>query len=322
MRVQWLGVIAACAALYAQKEEGRADIRVDVGLVPVTCAVTDRNGVPVKDLTAADFELHDNGRVQKIDQVWQESDLPLTVGLIVDVSGSQSAFIDKHRRTAGLFLTQVIRPQDRAFIVTVGPDVKLLADLTASPEELRKGLDRMEMFQHFGSQFGESCEALVPLRGCGGTALWNGVYAAAGQKMRWVHGRKALIILSDGLDTGSPHSLSDVVESVQESATVVYAIKYVDHDLTPGQAGVSSRRANLRGMERLTDETGGFTFPDPEDNLSQIFSKIEQDLRNQYVLGFSPPPEARDGRFHKLEVKMTRPEVTVRARAGYYAATR
>jgi VWFA-related protein len=311
-------VVAACAVLKAQKP----DIRVDVGLVTVTCAVADRNGVPARFLTAADFELRDNGRVQKIDQIWQESELPLTVGLIVDVSGSQSNFIDKHRHTAAQFLTQVIRPQDRAFIVTVGPEVKLLADLTAAPDEMRKGLDRMDMFQRYGVQFGESCESTIPLRGCGGTALWNGVYAAAGQKMRWVHGRKALIVLSDGLDTGSPHSLSDVVESVQESETVVYAIKYVDHDLTPGQAGVSGRRANNRGLERLTDETGGYTFPDPEEKLSEIFSKIEQDLRNQYVLGFTPPPEARDGRYHKLEVKMTRKDLTVRARVGYYASTR
>jgi len=315
---EWFALFSGCAMLHAQK----ADIRVDVGLVTVTCAVADRNGVPAKNLTADDFELHDNGRLQKIDQLWQENDLPLTVGLIVDVSGSQSAFIDQHRRTAGQFLTQVIRPQDRAFIVTVGTDVKLLADLTASPEEMRRGLSLMDMFQHAGAQFGESCEATIPLRGCGGTALWNGVYAAAGQKMRWVHGRKALIILSDGLDTGSPHSLSDTVESVQESATVVYAIKYVDHDLTPAQAGLSSRRAYTRGLERLTDETGGYTFPDPQDKLTEIFSKIEQDLRSQYVLGFTPPPEARDGRFHKLEVKMTRPDLSVRARVGYYAKTR
>jgi VWFA-related protein len=311
-------IFAACTAIHAQKP----DIRVDVGLVTVTCAVADRTGVPAKTLAASDFELHDNGRLQKIDQLWQESELPLTIGLIVDVSGSQSAFIDKHRRTAAQFLSQVIRPQDRAFIVTVGPEVKLLADLTAAPDEMRKGLDRMDMFQSFGAQFGESCEAIIPLRGCGGTALWNSVYAAAGQKMRWVHGRKALIVLSDGLDTGSPHSLSDAVESVQESETVVYAIKYIDHDLTPGQAGVSARRANTRGLERLTDETGGYTFPDPEENLSQIFSKIEQDLRNQYVLGFTPPPEARDGRYHKLEVRMTRKDLTVRARIGYYASTK
>ncbi len=315
---EWLALFSACAIVSAQKP----DIRVDVGLVTVTCAVADRNGVPAKNLTAADFELHDNGRLQKIDQLWQESDLPLTVGLIVNVSGSQSAFIDQHRRTAGQFLTQVIRPQDRAFIVTVGTDVKLIANLTASPEEMRKGLSLMDMFQHAGEQFGESCETAIPLRGCGGTALWNAVYAAAGQKMRWVHGRKALIILSDGLDTGSPHSLSDTVESVQESATVVYAIKYIDADLTPSQAGVSGRHANLRGLERLTDETGGFTFPDPQGNLAEIFSKIERDLRNQYVLGFTPPPEARDGRFHKLEVKMTRTDLSVRARAGYYAQTR
>ena len=309
-----------CAALQAQQ----IDLRVDVSAVNVTCEVTDANGVPVKNLAAADFELRDNGRPQIIDHLWQENDLPLTIGLIVDVSGSQSTFIATHRQTVAQFLAQVMRPQDRAFIATVGPEVKLLADLTSSVDELRRRIGEIDFMQNAGVQFGESCEGTIPLRGCGGTALWNGVYAAAGQKMRWVHGRKALIILSDGLDTGSLHSLSDAIETVQESDTVVYAIKYVDADLTPAQAGVS-RRAPNRGLERLTDETGGWTFPNPGGQLTDVFARIEQELRSQYVLGFTPPPEARDGRFHKLDVRVARPAartLTVRARIGYYAPAR
>jgi VWFA-related protein len=304
-----------------------ADIRVDVGAVNVTCEVTDRHGAPVKNLTAADFELRDNGRMQAVDHLWQEADLPLTIGLIVDVSGSQTAFIQSHRETVTQFLKQVMRPQDRAFIATVGPEVKLLADLTSSVEELRHRIDLIDFFETPGPQFGESCEAALPLRGCGGTALWNAVYAAAGQKMKWVQGRKAIIVLSDGLDTGSLHSLSEAIETVQETETVVYAIKYVDPEVTPAQAGISGRKQK-RGLERLTDETGGWTFPNPADQLSEIFAKIEADLRHQYVLGFTPPPEARDGRFHKLEVKMTHAnspyfkDLTVRARVGYFAPSK
>src|SRR5579862_5892228 len=316
-RAASLGILILCAALHAQK----ADIRVDVGLVTVTCEVTDRGGVPAKSLQPDDFELRDNGKIQKIDHLWLEQDLPLTIGLIVDVSGSQSAFIDQHRQTLNQFLRQVVGEKDRTFLVTVGPEVKLITDLTGSLDVLRKGVDDIEGLQLRGAQFGENCMETVPLRGCGGTALWNGVYAAARQKMKWVKGRKALIILSDGLDTGSPHTLPDAIESAQESETVVYAIKYVDPEVTPSKAGVSRKQAVNRGLERLTDETGGYTFPNPEDRLAEVFSKIEQDLRNQYVLGFTPPEDARDGRFHKLEVRARR-NLLVRSRVGYYAQSR
>jgi VWFA-related protein len=309
-------------ALLAALGFSRAQIRVDVGLVTVTCEVTDRTGAPAKDLRLEDFELRDNGREQKIDSLWQEQDLPLTIGLLVDVSGSQSAFVDEHRRAVTQFLTQILGPKDRAFLVTVGPEAKLLADLSGSIDELRRAADLIDPVQVRGKIFGESCVQTIPVRGCGGTALWNAVYASARQKMRWAQGRKALIVVSDGFDTGSPHTLSDAIEAVQESASVVYAIKYVDPNISPASAGISRRKSAERGLERLTDETGGYTFPNPGDKLTEVFARIEQDLRNQYVLGFTPPVEARDGRFHKLEVKMRPRGLTVRARIGYYAQSR
>jgi VWFA-related protein len=293
----------------------RADIRVDVGLVTVACSVNDRNGSPVKNLQREDFVLRDNGKGQPIEYFWQESDLPLTLGLIVDVSGSQSAFVESHRETMERFLSQVMGPEDRAFLVTVASDSKLVTDLTGSIAELRRGVERIGR-DGSGQQFGEPC-----LGGCGGTALWNGVYAAARQKMRWVQARrKALIVLSDGLDTGSPHSLADAIDSAQEAETVVYAIKYVDPRVPSGVSRASERRN--RGLERLTDNTGGYTFPDPQDRLAEVFAKIEGHLRSLYLLGFTPPEDARNGRFHKLDVKVTRRDLTVRARDGYYAQSR
>lgn len=109
--MRWLALLAGLSA----------QIRVDVGLVTVTCEVTDRGGAPAKNLRIEDFELRDNGRDQKIESLWQEQDLPLTVGLLVDVSGSQSAFIDQHRRAVAQFLSQILGAKDRAFLVTVGP---------------------------------------------------------------------------------------------------------------------------------------------------------------------------------------------------------
>ncbi len=307
----WLGL----SALHGQ-------IRVDVNLVAIATEVTDASGAPARNLRAEDFEVRDNGRAQKIEYLWQEQDLPLTIGLLIDVSGSQSAFIEQHRRAAAQFLSQVIGPKDRAFIVTVGTEPRLVADLTGSIDALRRGAEHIDATQSAGTQFGESCLQTIPVRGCGGTALWNAVYASARQKMQWVQGRKALIVVSDGFDTGSPHTLPDAIEAVQESGTLVYAIKYVDPGVTPAMAGISRRQAAQRGMERLTDETGGYTFPDPGDRLSGVFDAIETDLRNQYVLGFTPPAASRDGRYHKLEVKVRRRDLTVRARAGYYASSK
>lgn len=316
MRGRILPILFAAVFLNGQK----VDIRVDVGLVTITCSVNDKNGIPAKHLQPSDFILMDNGRQQKVDHLWQEDDLPLTIGLIVDVSGSQSTFIDEHRQTVAKFLAQVLGPKDRAFIETVATEVKLVTDLTGNKDELRRGVDQIEGLQIYGAPFGESCTQAVPLMGCGGTALWMGVYAAARQKMRWTSGRKALIILSDGFDTGSLHTLDDAIESLQDASTVVYAIKFVDPDLTLAQAGLSSRHQDTyHTLERLTDETGGYTFPNPEGNFEDIFSKIETDLRGQYVIGFTPPEDARDGRYHTLELKMTRSDLTVRARKGYYA---
>jgi len=164
-------------ALLAALGFSNAQIRVDVGLVTVTCEVTDRTGAPAKDLRLEDFEVRDNGREQKIESLWQEQDLPLTIGLLVDVSGSQSAFIDEHRRAVTQFLTQILGRKDRAFLVTVGPEAKLLADLSGSIEELRRAADLIDPLQLHGTIFGESCVRTIPVRGCGGTALWNAVYA-------------------------------------------------------------------------------------------------------------------------------------------------
>src|SRR5579875_2483507 len=225
-------VIAALgfgAALMAQQ----ADIRIEVGAVNVACEVTDRRGAPVKNLTAADFELRDNGRLQAIDHLWQEDDLPLTIGLVVDVSGSQSALIQSHRDAVTQFLQQVMRARDRAFIVTGGPEAKLPADLTSSVEELRRRIELIDGLDTPGAQFGESCEAVLPMAGCGGTALWNGIYASARQKMKWVQGRKALIVLSDGLDTGSMHPRAEARGAARGRGPGPHAFKYIDRGFSP-----------------------------------------------------------------------------------------
>jgi VWFA-related protein len=142
---------------------------------------------------------------------------------------------------------------------------------------------------------------------CGGSAIWDAVYAASQMKLRALQGTKALIILSDGLDTGSIHNLDRTIEEVQASSTVVYAIKLGD-----------VRALLTRGLSKLAGETGGQQIRPRGNNFAEIFRHIESDLRTRYVLGFrSDRSTAREG-LHQLRVETIRPGADVRARSGYY----
>jgi VWFA-related protein len=307
--------------------QGQPDIRVDVPLVSVSCSVTTRDGAPVKSLKREDFQLLDNGKARDVQYFWRENDLPLTIGLIADVSGSQAGCIKRHRETFTRFLEQVLGPKDRAFVLTVGGDVKLVTDLTGSLDDLRSGVDHMEGRQRYGTQLGEPCRGpdsprrrhrrIIP--GCGGTALWNGVYAAAKLKMKQATGRKALIVLTDGMDTGSFHNLSDAIEASQGADTIVYTIRCLS-PMVMASPGMLIRAAVSRGLHRLSEETGGRAYPTQQDP-SAVFGEIETELRNLYVLGFSPPEDARSGGFRKLQVKMVKPGLIARARKGYSAGS-
>jgi VWFA-related protein len=294
------------------------DLRVDVDLVTVACSISDHGGAPVQDLKAEDFKLTDNGQPREIRNFWQESDLPLTVALVADVSGSQAGFVKSHRDAIAQFLKQVIGPRDRAMIVEVAQQSWLISDLTGSLEDLNAAVENIGTREGKQSpMLGPPCRNTGFPRSCGGTALWHGLYYTA-REMKRLTGRKAIIVLSDGMDTGSDIHLTDLIEMVQSAETVVYSIKYANParfiSLTATLA-----QALSRGLERLSRETGGMNYPNPGKKISEVFSRIESDLRNMYVLGFTPPIDARDGQFHKLDVKTARSDLVVRFRNGYWA---
>jgi len=312
--MKFLTLIVA-AVLNAQQNP---DIRVDVDLVTVACSVTDHAGAPARDLKAEDFNLRDNGQPVEIRNFWQESDLPLTVALVADVSGSQAGFIKGHREAVAQFLRQAIGPRDRAMIVEVSQQARLISDLTGSLEDLNAGVEKIGTRE--GNQspmLGPPCRNTGFPRSCGGTALWHGLYYTA-REMQHLTGRKAIIVLSDGLDTGSDIGLTGLIEMVQSAEVVVYSIKYAN-PMRFISITATIAQAVSRGLERLTRETGGLIFPNPGRKTSEVFSQIESDLRNMYVLGFSPRDDARDGKFHKLDVKIVGKDLVVRSRAGYWA---
>jgi Ca-activated chloride channel family protein len=294
------------------------DIRVDVDLVSVACSVTDRSGVPAKGLKREDFILLDNGQSREISNFWQESELPLTIAVVADVSGSQTTFIKSHREAIAQFFQQVISPGDRVMVVEVAQQAWLISDLTGSLEDLNAAVERI------GTREGKQSPLLGPPcrnkgfpRSCGGTALWHGLYYAA-RALKPVMGRKAVIVVSDGMDTGSDISLNNLIEMAQSAGVIVYSIKYAS-PMRFISITAAIAQAVSHGLERLSRETGGLTFMNPGRKISEVFSEIETDLRNIYVLGFTPPGDAHDGQFHRLEVKTVRPDLIVRFRAGYLA---
>ena len=223
MRFSAIAALAFAALLAAQQ---KPDIRVDVDLVTVACSVTDHNGAPVKNLKPEDFRLSDNGQPREIRNLWQESDLPLTVALVADVSGSQAGYVKDHKEAIEQFLKQVIGPRDRAMLVEVARQAWMLSDLTGSAADLDAAVDKIgEPATKRSHMLGPPCRnARIP-HPCGGSALWHGLYYTA-MALKPVAGRKGIVILSDGLDTGSDISLSDLIDATQSAEAVVYSVKY------------------------------------------------------------------------------------------------
>lgn len=307
--------LALCAVTAAQQSES--------DLVTFACGVTSRGGAPVPNLTVSDFKVTDNGQPREVSKIWAKTDLPLTVAIIADVSGNLDATLEDHRDAIGQFLKQTIGPGDRAIIVQAGRQAWLIGDVSgAAGGGSAAALDTAvaKIGTHMNKQtnlMGPACRNVRVPHTCGESALWHAVYHTA-MKLKAVAGRKAIVVLSDGMDTGSDVTLTDVIQAAQSVGAVVYSLKY------SGAVGVSAIRTRVlerfnKELASIDRETGGLTFADPGRKTAEAFSRIESDLRNTYVLGFVPPADARDGRFHKLEVKATGGNYSTRAAAGYWA---
>ena len=263
-------------------------------LVTIPSAVTDERGMPIYELKVDDFRLYVDGVRRKIDNLWSEADLPLLLGVINDRSDSQRNRISEEDRVVTQLLERVIHRQDRAFVVAVNENIIVRSEVSGGPY----GLHYKLLAAPGGVPLTVSCGGRI----CGGTALWNAVYASAHLKLSGPGADKALVILSDGDDTGSTHSFDAALEQVQRSGTVVYAVEY---DASSGD------------LRRLTDETGGILFDPPDADYSEIISRIEADLHSRYILGFRPEATGSDTQHHSLKVEVGRSGASVRARREY-----
>jgi len=238
-------LIAALAALpgvgpLMRAQEPAATIAVDVKVVTLPVTVRDKHGKIVRDLAKDDFTLQEDGRPQTIRYFSQEANLPLTLGLLVDTSRSQTNVLDAERNASRSFLDQMlVQPKDKAFLIHFDKEVELLQDLTSSREKLQAALDLLKTpsdreRSNDPNDSGDSRSGSGSHR-TGGTQLYDAVYLASNELMKKQQGRKALIILTDGVDRGSKTYLESAIESAQRADTVVYSIYFAESHRDEGQ---------------------------------------------------------------------------------------
>lgn len=307
-RREWIISAAALApGLRAQQPTFSTEVKV----VNVFATVHDKQGKIIRDLSKDDFAIFEEGKPQTIRYFSRESDLPLTVGLLVDTSLSQTQVLEDERGASYRFLDQVLREKkDQAVIVQFDQAVMIRQGLTSSHKDLQDVLSLLD-----------SPNAQQAANGSG-TLLYDGIRTASIQIMRQQQGRKAFIVLTDGVDVGSQISLSDAIQSAQRANTLVYCILFSDASYYHRAGAFGEAGFGKRVLERLARETGGGFFEvSPRMNIEQIFSAIEEELRSEYSLGFvSDQPVTHSG-FRKLRV-ITRPKgLIVQATESYYAET-
>jgi len=283
---------------------------VDVDLVNVLCSVRDKRGGLIGNLEKDDFQILEDGKDQPIRHFARETDLPLTIGMLIDVSKSQEFLIEEERRAGALFFEKVLRPKDVAFLISFGAEAELLQDHTGSAKLLRNALGELRL----SAAMPPIAQGPIPQRGpVKGTILYDAVYLAADEKLKGEVGRKVLILITDGMDYGSRYKIQDAVHAAHRSDAIIYSIYYVDQRAYGFGASDGS-------LKRLSEETGGRVFhADRRHTLDSIFKEIQDEMRSQYSIGFASGNPARDGGFRKLDIRAKNKELRVQARKGYFA---
>ncbi len=338
---------------------GTPKIAIQVKAVNVQATVRDKHGKIIPNLTKEDFTVAEDGRPQTINYFVKEGDVPLRLGLLVDTSLSQRRVLDQERSASYSFLDQLLRQdKDLAFVIHFDRDVELLQDFTASRPKLQAALQSLQTPQYDsssgsgsgggGSQGGGGGSGGNGGYGGGhgghshgGTALYDAIFLAADELMSKQKGRKALIILSDGVDHGSKETLASAIQTAQRADTVIYSILFKDEDEGNygHQGGMMGPRGGMGGgrhggggrypqeerpdgkkiLTQISKETGGRLFQvSKKETVDKIYADIQEELRSQYSLGYTPDKDTGAG-YHKILVTVKDKEMVVQARDGYYS---
>jgi Ca-activated chloride channel family protein len=303
--------IAVCLAPFLCP--GQTAFRADVHLINVGFSVRDSQGKFVTNLTQDDFEVLEDGVPQKISFFARSVDVPLTLGLIVDASGSQASFVKAHQKDLKTFLNTVLGSRDRAFMLCFGNHLRLVADYSTPERDLTAALEGFDRAKD---------KSIYPELGpdeirTAGTAFYDAIYYSAVQMMPNAEGgRRALVIFSDGEDNSSAHHMLDAIEAAQTGNVLLFCVRYTE---------VHGNRLNARNkygasvMARIARETGGNDYDAREKGLADNFRQIGEQLRSAYELGYHSTNTTIDDSFHKIAIRVKDPSLTVHAKTGYYA---
>jgi VWFA-related protein len=285
-------------------------LKVNVNLVNVYFSVRDKNGF-ITNLHKDDCSIYEDKALQKTKNFTQEKNLPLTIGILLDTSGSQQHVLPLEQESGAEFLKDVLTPKDEAFLISFDINVNLLADYTNSPREIKRSIDQAQI------NTGAGTGSVTGNGSARGTLLYDAVYLAAHDKLRQEAGRKILVILTDGEDQGSQETIKSATEAAQKANAIVYVILIADRGFYGGfQMGYGGDRY----MEQLATETGGrvINVGNNGKKLEEAFDQIQDELRTQYLASFTPTNNKIDGTFRTLNLTC-QPGQKIQARKGYYA---
>jgi VWFA-related protein len=329
----------------AQHANQDTTFSTDVNVVNIFATVRDKQNKIVNTMAKDDFTLSEDGHPQIIKYFSQESDLPLTLGLLVDTSLSQRRVLDEEKDASYRFLDQVLRPEkDLTFLIHFDHDTELLQDLTSSRTDLRRALDKVRLPDDARPQMRQGGQGYPNGNGGSnggyrqaGTTLYDAIFLASDEIMRKQHGRKALVLLTDGVDEGSKTSLYECIKAAERSDTLVYSILFSDRESTGQQAlmtlGGMGRRGMGRGpmvqrpdgkkiLQQISRETGGGFFEvSKKESIDDIYRSIQEELRNQYSIGYVSDQGATGSSFRRITLTPRKSGVIVQAPEGYYPAT-
>lgn len=285
-------------------------LRVNVKLVNVAFSARDSGGALVTNLSKDDVEVFEDAVLQKASFFAHSVDVPLTLGLIVDFSGSQDQFSEQHRHDLEVFLKDILGPNDRAFLIGFGNHIRRISDFSQSGPEL---MDRLKRYQHSNKHFPE----LGPKEERDlGTAFYDSIYYSVTEKLARESGRRALLVFSDGEDNSSSHDMMTAIETAQAANVIVYTIRY-----TEKQHGhlTARNQYGIRVMDRIAKETGGQAIDAESTDPKTYFQQIAEELRTSYELAYYPKNPAKDDTFRKIVIRPKRSGLTVRSKTGYFS---
>ncbi|HWR37814.1 MAG TPA: VWA domain-containing protein [Clostridia bacterium] len=297
-----------------QDQEPLETFKVDVNVVSLYFNVKDKKGALIPSLKKEDFQVFEDGKPQTIKYFTAESNQPLTLGLMIDTSGSQTRVLPFEQEAGSQFLRDVLRDKDLAFVISFDVNVELLQDFTSSGQSLRAALNRARVNTGGGSGGVPGIgQGPVPVSRPRGTLLYDAIFLGSDEKLKQEVGRKAMIILTDGEDQGSQISVRDAIEAAQKSDAICYVLLIEDNAQYNGFGAGE--------MKKLAQETGGRVIEvgNESKKLREAFQQISNELRSQYSIGYTPTNQKHDGTYRKVEIKTTAEGFKVQSRKGYYA---